>query len=258
MLGVLITSTLPLLVLRGVFQLTSRENYVLTVWNWGCQSEDAFCMMMSSSYGKKRSFYIPLILRQSVHLCSQKDSKHGEWFYIKLQTHLQSLRERTPLLFAISDKHSGRLLNFLCCFLYLELGLSWVIHAWTSDFKLFQENENLELSLGWGICARFWSPSVGWLEFLYLLSSSLILLNPIQTNFPVYHKIFSKRVSWLEQNTWKFCTEPLLMVYKVDWVYLFLCQRPICKTGSKDVYFKGSCLMSFERILKHCGAIIAS
>ena len=25
-----------------------------------------------------------------------------------------------------------------------------------------------------------------------------------------------------------------------------------CKTGSNDVYFKGSCLMSFERIFKRC------
>ena len=48
------------------------------------------------------------------------------------------------------------------------------------------------------------------------------------------------------------------MVYKIDWVYLLLCQCPICETGSKDVYFMGSCLMSFERTLKHCGAIIAS
>ena len=88
----------------------------------------------------KSVHFLPLILHQSLPLCCRKVREHGEWFYIKLQTHLRSLRERTPLLFAISDKHSGRLLNFLCCFLYLELGLSWVIHAWTSDFKLFQEN----------------------------------------------------------------------------------------------------------------------
>ena len=65
-------------------------------------------------------------------------------------------------------------------------------------------------------------------------------------------RISSKRASWLEQNTWKFFTEPLLMVYKIDWIYLLLCQRPIGKTRSKDVYFKGLCLMSFERILKRC------
>ena len=47
------------------------------------------------------------------------------------------------------------LLNFLCYLLYLESGLSLVIHSWTSDFKLFQENLNLELSLGRGICAQF-------------------------------------------------------------------------------------------------------
>ena len=33
---------------------------------------------------------------------------------------------------------------------------------------------------------------------------------------------------------------------------LLLCQRPICKTGSNDVYFKGPCVMSFERIFKRC------
>ena len=52
------------------------------------------------------------------------------------------------LLFAISDKHSGLKLNFLCCLLYFELGLSCVVHALSSDFKLFQGNKNLELSLG--------------------------------------------------------------------------------------------------------------
>ena len=80
-----------------------------------------------------------------------------------------------------------------------------------------------------GICARFWSPSVGWLEFLYLLCSSLILLNTIQTNFPVYDKNFSKRASWLEQNTWKFCTEPLLMVYKIDWLFYYFATAQFVK-----------------------------
>ena len=85
-------------------------------------------------------------------------------------------------------------------------------------------------------------------------------LNPLQTNFLFITKLFmerprisSKRDSWLKQNTWKFCTKPLLMVYEIEWVYLLLCQRPICKTGSNDVYFKGSwCPMRFERIFKRC------
>ena len=172
--------------------------------------------------------FLPLILHQSVHLCCRKVREHGEWFYIKLQTHLQSLRERTPLLFAISDKHSGRLLNFLCCFLYLELGLSWVIHAWTSDFKLFQENENLELSLthsfkaprwgDWVFCISYGHPS------FFSTPSKLILLF-IAKHFIERPRIASKRASWLEQNTWKLCTEPLFMVYKIDWVYLLLFQN---------------------------------
>ena len=33
-------------------------------------------------------------------------------------------------------------------------------------------------------------------------------------------RIFSKRASWSRQNTWKLYTEPLLMLYKVEWVYL--------------------------------------
>ena len=92
----------------------------------------------------KSARFLPLILRQSVHLCCRKVREHGEWFYIKRQTHLQSLHQRTPLfMFAISDKHSGRWLNFLCRFLSLELGLSWVIHAWTSNFKLFKEKSGI-------------------------------------------------------------------------------------------------------------------
>ena len=63
---------------------------------------------------------------------------------------------------------------------------------------------------------------------------------------------FKKTKIWLEQNTWQFCTKTFLMVYKIDWVYLLLCRRPICNTGSNDFHFKGSCLMSFERIFKRC------
>ena len=96
--------------------------------------------MTSSSCSKKAFFFTTDITSVGTLMLSK-----GPWawwmIYIKLQTRLRSLRKRTPLLFAISDKHSGRWLGFLCCFLYLELGLSWVIHVWTSDFKLFQENE---------------------------------------------------------------------------------------------------------------------
>ena len=49
----------------------------------------------------KSVLFLRLILHQSVHLCCRKVRERGEWFYIKLQTHLQSLRERTPLLSAI-------------------------------------------------------------------------------------------------------------------------------------------------------------
>ena len=45
----------------------------------------------------KSARFLPLILRQSVHLCCRKVREHGEWFYIKRQTHLRSLHQRTPL-----------------------------------------------------------------------------------------------------------------------------------------------------------------
>ena len=138
LLDVLLTSTLPLLIFRGVLSLNAEKTRF-----WRLENEDARVKMPFVWWRyqptEKSVRFLPLILHRSAHLCCRKVREHGE---------------RTPLLFAISDKHSGRLLNFLCCFLYLELGLSWVIHAWTSDFKLFQQNQNLELSLGRGICAR--------------------------------------------------------------------------------------------------------
>ena len=136
LLDVLLTSTLPLLVFRGVLSLRAEKIRFWRLEIKDTRGKTPFVWWRHRPTVKSVRF-LPLILRQSVHLCCRKVREHGEWFYIKLQTHLQSLRERTPLLFAISDKHSGRLLNFLCCFLYLELGLYWVIHAWTSDFKLF-------------------------------------------------------------------------------------------------------------------------
>ena len=136
---VLLTSTLLLLVFRGVLSWRAEKIRFWRLEIKDTRGKTPFVWWRHRPTVKSVRF-LPLILHQSVHLCCRKVREHGEWFYIKLQTHLQSLRERTPILFAISDKHSGRLLNFLCCFLYLELGLSWVIHAWTSDFKLFQEN----------------------------------------------------------------------------------------------------------------------
>ena len=120
LLDVLLTSKLPLLVFGGVLSLRAEK-----IRFWRLENETPF-LWWRHSPTVKRVRFLPQILHQSVHLCCRKVREHGEWFYIKLQTHLQSLRERTPLLFAISDKHSGRLLNFLCCFLYLELRLSWV------------------------------------------------------------------------------------------------------------------------------------
>ena len=52
-------------------------------------------------------------------------------FNHSVKEHLYCSRNRINTLVA----------NFLCCFLYLELGFSCAI---------LQENENLELSLGWG------------------------------------------------------------------------------------------------------------
>ena len=48
MLDFLLTSTLPLLVLRGIFE---------KIRFWRFEIDDAFCMMTSSSYNKKRSFF---------------------------------------------------------------------------------------------------------------------------------------------------------------------------------------------------------
>ena len=159
--------------------------------------------MTSSSCSKKAFFFTTDITSIGTLMLSK-----GPWawwmIYIKLQTHLRSLRKRTSLLFAISDKHSGRLLNFLCCFLYLKLGLCWVIHVWASDFKPFQENENLKLSLGWAFAHSFKAPPWG--------------------DWKKYVKIEHETV--------------------VNGVYSLLCQRPTCKTGSNDAYFK--------RIFKRC------
>ena len=105
---------------------------------------------------------------------------------------------------------------------------------------------------------------LGYAHPLFFSTPSKSIFLFITKHFTARPRISSKRASWLEQNTWKFCRESLLMVYKRDWVYLLLCQRPICETGSNNIYIKGSCLMSFERIFKRCkymhvaGTIITS
>ena len=155
LLDVLLTSTLPLLVFRGVLSLRAEK-----IRFWRLEHEDArvktpFVWWRHRPTAKKRSFFTTDITSIGTLMLSK--GPWAWWMILHSTADTSSVRlpERTPSMFAISDKHSGRLLNFLCCFLYLELGLSWVIHAWTSDFKLFQQNWNLELSLGRGICAQF-------------------------------------------------------------------------------------------------------
>ena len=104
LLDVLLTSTSPLLFFRGVLSWRAEK-----IRFWRLEIEDArvktpFVWWRHRPTVKSVRF-LPLILRQSVHFCCGKVREHGEWFYIKLQTHLQSLHERKPLLFAISDKH---------------------------------------------------------------------------------------------------------------------------------------------------------
>ena len=124
---------------------------------------------MTSSSCSKKAFFLTTDITSIGTLMLSKGPWAWWMIYIKLQTYPRSLRKRTSLLFAISDKHSGSLLNFPCCFLYLELGLSWVIHVWTSDFKLFQENENLKLSLGWAFDHSFKAPPWGDCGFCIVL-----------------------------------------------------------------------------------------
>ena len=110
------------------------------------------------------------------------------------------------------------------------------------------------MSLGWGICAQWgeWGFLMACAHPLFFSTPSKPISLFITKHFIERPRISSTRDLWLKQNSLKFCSEPLLMVYKIEWVYLLLCQGPICKTGSNDVYFKGSCLMSFERIFKRC------
>ena len=56
---------------------------------------------------------VVITLHQAIRLV------HVQINSVEVYNQYQSLHGRTPLLFVVSDKHSGRQLNFLCCFLYL-------------------------------------------------------------------------------------------------------------------------------------------
>ena len=130
------------------------------------------------------------------------------------------------------------------------------------------------MPLGWGFVHSFKAPGRGDWGFCILAMLIHHSSQPPPNQFSCLSQNTLQKdqespqneLQWLEQNTgtWKFCRESLLMVYKRDWVYLLLCQRPICETGSNNIYIKGSCLMSFERIFKRCkymhvaGTIITS
>ena len=91
-----------------------------------------------------------------------------------------------------------------------------------------------------------------------VLGSSLILLNPFQTNFSVYQKSLYGKTKNLLKTGFVIETKKLKIVRHgtvVNGVQgrmsLFITlPTPNFKTGSNDVYFKGSCLMSFEGIFK--------
>ena len=99
--------------LQRRFEFTSRKIRFRRLENEDARVKTSFVWWRHRPAAKSVRF----LPHQSVHLRCRKVLEHGEWFYIKLQTHLLTLRERRPLLFAISDKYSGRLLNFLCSFL---------------------------------------------------------------------------------------------------------------------------------------------
>ena len=87
-----------------------------------------------------------------------------------------------------------------------------------------------------------------------VLGSSLILLNPFQTNFSVHQEALYGKTKNLLKTGFVTKTKYLKIVRHVTVVNgvqgrmgLFITlPTPNFKTGSNDVYFKGSCLMSFE------------
>ena len=78
-------------------------------------------------------------------------------------------------------------------------------------------------------------------------------------------RISSKRASWLRQITWKLCTEPLLIVYKVEWVYYYFANAQFLKPEvimfismahvswvlSESSNAVNTCSWNYHRILAH-------
>ena len=96
---------------------------------------------------------------------------------------------------------------------FTVLGLSWVIHAWTSDFKLFSRKWKSGIVPRVGRLCTVLKPLGGVTGVLYLLCSSLILLNPIQTNFLVYHKILYAKTKNLLRTSFLIGTKYLKILH---------------------------------------------
>ena len=150
LLDALLTSALPLLVFRGVLSLRAEKNRF-----WRLENETPFVWWRHRPTVKSVRFYhwyyiirYTYVVERSVSMVNDFTLNCRHIFSHSVKEHPFCSRYRRNTLVAL-------LLNFLCYFLYLESGLSWVVNAWTSDFKLFQENVNLDLSSGRGICAQF-------------------------------------------------------------------------------------------------------
>ena len=144
---------------------------------------------------------------------------------------------------------------------------------WPAILSFFRETKTWNCSYRVRHLRTVLKPFRGLAVVFVVLSSSLILLNPFQNNFSVYQKaLYGKTKNLLKtgfvirQNTWKLCgTEPLLMVYNVEWVYLLLCQRPILKPEvmmfisrahvswvlSESSNAVNTCSWNYHRILAH-------
>ena len=106
--------------------------------------------------------------------------------------------------------------------------------------------------------------------FVSWLCSSIILLNPLQINFPVYHKTLYSKTKNLLKTSFMIGTKYLKILQGIivngvqERLSLFITLPTPNETGSNNIYIKGSCLMSFERIFKRCkymhvaGTIITS
>ena len=69
LVDVLLTSTLLLLVFRGALSLRAEK-----ISFWPLENEDAFCMMTSSSYSKKRSFFTTDIINRYTYIVERSVS----------------------------------------------------------------------------------------------------------------------------------------------------------------------------------------